>query len=405
MRFPFGFFARPPERETIVADRVAWRTAGALMLVAILFALITSPGGQRSVLDPRASSFRATPHGSLGLFLLLEELEVPTARRTTALVEGDPLPGALALLAPTEALSPAEVEALLDWVDRGGKLIYAAAPGDTVLAALGLVLDPVQSEASPGTRARYATPDEPHRFTAGVARVYAFRYAFADSSEGLSGEGLPLLRLDGGGAGLVLKRRGSGSILAWSDAGPLANHSLRTSGAAVVFARAAEEFAAAGGALHFDEFHHGFRGGGSPARAVAVFVRDTAAGRMSLQLGLAGVALLILLGRRFGAPHAPAAARRRSPLEHLHALAGAYQAGNARNRARHLILTGVARRLGRRPPAPGQEVDFLTRLGAQEAASREAAEAMLVEWRRDDRADLTTLARQADRLVMEARAS
>ena len=86
-------------------------------------------------------------------------------------------------------------------------------------------------------------------------------------------------------------------------------------------------------------------------------------------------------------------------------LAGAYRAGNARQRARHLLLVGVARRLGRRPPAPGEEVAFLSALSNSAIGAREAAGRLLEEWQRTDGSDLTLLAAQADHLVNETKAT
>ena len=390
-----------------MADRSEWRVVGALVVATALLALLLSPGGARSGLDPRPSSFRATPNGVLGLYLLLEELDIPVERRTSALVQGEPLPGALAILAPTQGFAPTEVDSLRRWLERGGRLLYAAQPGDTLLATLGLLLDDTFADSvDAGTAAGLATPVEGHPFAEDAEGTAEFRFAFADSSPAFdAAQATALLRFPDGQVGAVLVPVGNGVVMAWSDAAPLANRSVRSGSAALIFARAAREFTSAGGALEFDEFHHGFTGGGSPAAALAAFVRDTRAGRMSLQLALVGGGLLLLLGSRFGAPVPPPPPRRRSPLEHLNALAGAYRAGNARQRARHLLLVGVARRLGRRPPAPGEEVAFLSALSNSAIGAREAAGRLLEEWQRTDGSDLTLLAAQADHLVNETKAT
>jgi hypothetical protein len=390
-----------------MADRREWKIVGALLLLTAVLALLFSPSGARSGFDPRPSSYRATPNGVLGLYLLLEELEIPVGRRTSPLVGADTLPGSLALLAPTERLSPAEVDALLYWLDQGGRLLYAASWGDTLLSQLGLVLDPSFADSvvdAEGAAVAAAVPGAP--FTDQVGSVYGFQLAFADSSPAFGEDATaPLLRFPDGAIGAVLLRFGEGQVLAWSDPAPLANHSVRSGGGALLAARAAREFAAIGGRIHFDEYHHGFAGGGSPASALVSFFGGTRAGRMALQLTLIGSGLLFLLGSRFGAPHPAPPPRRRSPLEHLHALAGAYRAGNARNRARHLLLVGLARRVGLRPPASGEELDFLRRLAMARADPPAAAEALLAEWERGDAADLVALAKRADQLVMETKAT
>ncbi|MBV9773747.1 MAG: hypothetical protein JO040_07350, partial [Gemmatimonadetes bacterium] len=159
-----------------------------------------------------------------------------------------------------------------------------------------------------------------------------------------------------------------------------------------------------GTALRFDEYHHGFQGGGSAVGATLRFLRHAPLGRMALQLAAAGVGLLLLLGWRFGAPLPPPPVRRRSPLEHVEALAGAYRQAGARATARRLLVGGLARRLGRQGPRdPRGEGELLERLGTRLPVGREAAQAVQKEWSRGDEADLVVLARDMDRLLEEAK--
>lgn len=389
-----------------MADRSQWWLLALLLAAAALLTILFTPGESRSALDPRASSFRATPQGTLGLFLLLEELGVPVERRVSPLVQGTPLPGVLVILEPSEALSPSEIDALMRWVDDGGRLIYAAGADDPLLGALSLIVEPASGDTLGNLRLAAASARGNHPLLAGVETIHGFEFAFADSSRGLQRDGaVPLLRIDEQRLAAVLLRRGSGEILAWSDAAPLRNQSLRDGGgAALLFARGAAEFTTAvDGTIQFDEYHHGFRGGGSPASALASFLTDTPGGWMTLQLLLSGAALLLLLGSRFGEALPPAPARRRSPLEHLHALAQAYHAGGARNRARHLLLVGAARRLGRPPPAAGEEDRLLASLFDSGVVAANGQE--ISTRARDERPDLVTLAGQVDRLVAERKRS
>lgn len=389
-----------------MAERTQWGLIGGLLLLTALFALLLSPDGARSSLDPRASTFRATPNGTLALYLLLEELEVPVGRRLSPYVDGEPLPAAMAVVAPTQAASPAEVGALLEWVRDGGRLLYVASRGDTLLDALGLVLERAGRDSAASTAMWPTAATFPaHPLAEGMDSVAGFRQVFADSSAALAAAGATTLLRDARGRAAVLRwRLGEGAVVAWSDRAPLVNQWIEESGGAVLFARLARELAgdAGDGRIEFDEYHHGFTGDGSPAGALLGFVRDTPAGRMSLQLAVAGAGLLLLLGTRFGAPLPPARGRRRSPLEHLDALAAAYREGRARGRARHLLVAGLARRIGRRPPSPGAERQFLAALTAGATSRREAAEALLTAWDADGAsADLTNLARRADDLVTE----
>lgn len=387
-----------------MTDRSQWRLIALLLAAAVLLAIFFTPGENRSALDPRASSFRATPQGTLGLFLLLEELGIPVERRVSPLVQGTPLPGVLVILEPSEALSPSEIDALMRWVDEGGRLIYAAGVEDPLLGALGLIVEPASGDSLGTLRLASASAEGDHPLLAEVETIYGFEFAFADSSRGLQrGGAVPLLRMDEQRLAAVLLRRGSGEILAWSDAAPLRNQSLRDAGgAALLFARSVAEFSTdVGGAVEFDEYHHGFRGGGSPASALVSFMAETPAGWMTLQLLVSGAGLLLLLGSRFGEALPPAPGRRRSPLEHLHALAQAYGAGGARNRARHLLLVGAARRLGRPPATASDEERLLATLFDAELHAGIVDRDKVGTRGEDERRDLVMLAGQVDRLVTE----
>ena len=383
-------------RDTILA---------AIVIVLVIALALIAPGDQRGAADPRPTTFRNGPHGTRALYLALEELEIPVERRLSAYVDADSLAGPLVLLAPSESPTPAELRALARWIERGGTLFYAARAGDATLDTLGLVLQDLAPDSLSGwDRAAWegvvAAPRS-HRWTEGVQGVPGVRSAFADSSRALrSGGARPLLTAPGGQMVAAEIRRGLGRVVAWSDPAPLRNAALREHhDAAVLFTRAAAEV---GGSVRFDEYHHGYRGGGSPVAATLRFLRDTHLGHATLQLAAAGLGLLFLLGRRFGSPMQPAPARRRSPLEHVEALASAYRQAGARRTARRLVLAGLARRLRYPPPAEGAEADFLEYLAARLPAGRDAARALRAEWDRGARGSLTEFTRIADRLITQA---
>jgi hypothetical protein len=360
---------------------------------------LLAPGDvRRGYDDPRATSYRAGPHGALAAYLLLGELGHRVERRVHPLVSVERLPSTLILLTPAQRLSPRELDVLEEWVVEGGTLLYAAGPGDTLAVELGLVLDRAASAV--------ARRSGDHPYLEGTDSVIGFRRVFADSSRALAGKGaIALLRGAEGGVAAVVLPFGEGTVVAWSDAAPLTNGWLRTSGAALPFARIVADLTPPAERVVFDEFHHGFRGEGSPAQAVAAFVRERPAGRMTLQLLVVGLGLLWLAGRRLGSPYPPLPVRRRSPVEHLFALAEAYHRGGAHASARRLLVVGLARRFGRRPPAAGGEEAFLERLAAHPAAIQADARELLEEWRKGSTSDLVTMARLSDRLILEAKRS
>lgn len=382
--------------------RDAVLAAAITVLLAGVWLAVGPDGGERTPDTRKLTSFHASPNGARALFLTLRELGVPTSRRLTSWTDdGPPAGGAMALLAPDEAPTPDELAALHAWVASGGTLLYAARPGDPTLDTLGLEFRPLLPDTlSVLERAGWEgvpVRPRPHRWTEGLETTATARFVFADSSRALSGpDAATLLVTPDGGAAAVTFRVGEGRVVAWSDPALLSNRTLREGGRPLVFARAA---AAAGDSLVFDEYHQGYRAGGGPVEATLRFVRDTAPGRTALQLAVAGLGLLLLAGRRFGSPVEPRRGRRRSPLEHVDALSAAYRRAGARSVVRRRLVAGLARRLGRSRPAPGEEGAFLEALAARLPAGRAEARRLAEIWREGADADLTALAGAVDDLV------
>ncbi|HEX8209282.1 MAG TPA: DUF4350 domain-containing protein [Longimicrobium sp.] len=378
---------------------------GLLFLVVALLSTLATPRRQESA-DPRPSSFHSTQWGTRALHDLLGRLKMKTGRRLTPFADADSLSGTLVLLDPSEGVSPAELHSLAQWVRAGGTLIYVAGRRDDVADTLGLQLrdlegDTLRTWGSENVM-RPAVPVR-HAWTAGVVRVDGFRRTFAPRSPALARAGAARLLAVGERPVAATFPLGRGRVVAWSDPRPLVNDTLRGSGAAPVFARAAAELAQGGRTVYFDEYHHGYRGGGSAVAGTLRFLRDRPWGHAALQWFAAALGLLLLAGRRFGAPLAPAPALRRSPLEHVEALAGAYRQGGARRTARRLLLAGLARRMGRRPPREGAgERETLEKLTSF-ASAGPAAAALREEWKKGDAADLVALSRDVDRLLEEAK--
>jgi len=374
-----------------------------LILVAILVGVVlltllagggsgAGPGGS----DRRASTYLATPHGTRALRDVLVELKIPSDRRLQAYVDADSLAGPLVLLAPSANPSPGELHGLAAWVRGGGTLLYAAGMGeDEVGDSLGIattyIAGGVAGEGAVATA-------EPGPLTEGVTTVDGFRFGFESGTPGM--RNAKVLASSGGYPVVIDYRLGRGRVIAWADALPLTNTRLKSSHAAELFARTAVD-AAGGRTLWFDEYHHGFKSGGSVVRGTARFLASERAGHAALQVMAAILGVLLLVGRRFGRPLPSPPARRRSPLEHVEALAGAYRQAGARDTARRLLLAGMARRLGRRTPhTPAAEAELLRRLSSHPTAG-EAARVLEAEWRKGRSADLVALSRDVDRYLDE----
>lgn len=373
-----------------------------LAVLLVVLSILSEAAGRNAASDFRPSSYLSSPGGTAALFLAMEELGIEPARRLTPYVEADPLSGPLALLSPSEAPTPAELHALAEWVRAGGTLLYAARPEDPTLDTLGLRLKEIAPDSlSALQRQRWAGASAhpvPHLLTQEMRATHGFRFAL-EHPESTTVE--PLLKTDDGEIVAMQVRIGSGRVVVLGDAATLTNRAVEGSGVAPIFARAA---AAGGGRVVFDEYHHGFRSGGSATRATLRFLRDTRPGHMLAQLAVTALGLLLLAGARFGSPLPPPTARRRDPLEHVGALAEAYRRAGARRTGRRLLLRGLQRRLGRRTPAETddpQTIEALRRNLLPER--RDSAAALEREWAKGEQADLVALTRHMDQILLETR--
>jgi hypothetical protein len=386
-----------------------------LLLAILVLGLFASPRSNPDASDRRLTTYSVGDNGARALFLTLRRLGTPVAPRRLPYVT-DSLPHAMAVLAPTEDASPGEMKTLGKWLEAGGTMIFIAPDGVTEadrdppnpwLDSLGLVLESTRGDSIPAilqtTMEGVSAAPAGAAPVAGIPEVEGFRWVFADSSRAVRRGAARLLRVEDGRAAAVEIRRGKGRVIAISDARPFTNGELRESGAALAFARFASMATAGGRTLAFDEYHHGHREGRTLNGSILRFLVERPLGNAILQLAGVGILLLLFHARRFGSPLPDPRARRRSPLEHVEALAGAYRQAGAKRTARRLLVAGLARRLGRRPPrddAAGAEL--LDRLSAHPNAGPAATSAR-AEWGKERDADLVSLTRDVDRILEQLR--
>jgi hypothetical protein len=362
---------------------------GLLAFVGVAVLLILPPDA-RLVVDERLTTHRPTPDGASALFETLEELGLTVARRLTPLAGADPLQGPLAILAPTEPLSPAEVRAVVEWVEGGGRLILADRPGSPLAAALEL---PVQR--FPATVA--LVPGADHPWVRDLTSAGPALRVFADTVREVGRVSAALLvGEEGAEPAVVLVQRGAGQILAISDPGLLSNGRISGSGLAPLLARVASDWTLQGSPLWFDEYHHGYRGGSLRA-GLWGFLTGHPAGQATLYLSLVALLALASAATRLGSPRVRVENAARSPLEHVAALGEAYRQARADGLARRRLVAGFARRIGRERPRPGEEGAFLTRIQGRVPAGGEAVALVAEGWR--DEVTVLELARRIDRAV------
>jgi len=97
--------------------------------------------------------------------------------------------------------------------------------------------------------------------------------------------------------------------------------------------------------LVFDEYHQGYGEQPGTMRGIFAYLGRTGSGHLVLQLAAAGLVLLLAIGPRLLPPRAVDRIERRSPLEHVDALARAYRAVGATRTATSRLVHGVRRRV------------------------------------------------------------
>ena len=168
---------------------------------------------------------------------------------------------------------------------------------------------------------------------------------------------------------------GRGRVVVISDPDFLRNDVLRVCswGVDVVAVRMLEYLSDAGAVrrdrIVFDEYHQGYGPHPGTFRAIAMYLARAPSGHVLVQALVAGLVLLLALGPRALPPRDTERVERRSPLEHVSALANAYARVGATRTATVRLLRGVRRRVERAArdfggrAAEASDEDFLEAAG------------------------------------------
>jgi hypothetical protein len=363
---------------------------GILALLAAAVTLLTPRASVVPAFEPR-STFLAGPTGARGLADALTRLGVPVVRMRhplRRLGERIPAPGdtasarLVAVLDPMQPLDAFDARELAAWVGRGGQVLIAGQGGAEAMRCFGFTTvfrgDSIAAAppgVRPGPRAAYVSVvlaptgervavDSVEAAAGVVVRCGAPRLLARDTLLLTSGNRLVAVRLRfaGGGAATLV-----------SDGRLFANRSLRETDAGVeMLALLADRSRA----VYVDEYHQGFRQGGSLGAEVLAWSRRSPWGWVAWQLAAVGLLALLASAIRFG-PAVPVIERkRRSPLEHVRALATALAAARGHDVAVRLMVRGLRRRLSQDVRPERQPIDdWLAALGDRVRTPRARAAA------------------------------
>ena len=136
-----------------------------------------------------------------------------------------------------------------------------------------------------------------------------------------------------------------GAVVAIADPTFLRNDVLRKTAGAVLAVRVFESVdSARRSRVVFDEYHQGYGKETSDLDVLEEALFETTWGRAAVQIAVAGLLYLLVIGVRPIAPMSRARFERRSPLEHVGALSRAYEAIGATGLAAQRLVRGVRRR-------------------------------------------------------------
>jgi len=338
------------------------------VLLAVTVGVVLLFGGepeQESSLDLRPSTLRSGPDGGKAVYDVLTRLGVPTERRRRPLFDlnRDPRhrPAVLAVLDPFLDLEAAEVEQVARFVRAGGAVVAAGSGGGitrcvgwvTANAARLLRVDsfPVQ----PPTPGLDLPPVADYLRPPGVAGETDARRRMrggdieTNECETLVSIGRDtLLRLrNGRPAALRLRYRGGGSVALVADVGYFRNRTWRTTDAPLFVAPLLVPDSTRPGLVVWDEYHQGFGEEASVTGVLVTWLKSTPIGWALLQLAAVVLVALGVAAVRFGPPRSVIERRRRSPLEHVEALAAGLEGAGGVDTAVGLTVSGLRRRLGR----------------------------------------------------------
>jgi hypothetical protein len=325
-------------------------------------------GGGTPDFDFRASAFLSGPRGSSASYEVLARLRMPVERRRTPLFDlardERHRPAVLVVLDPPVDLAAAELAQVVRFV-RGGGTVVAAGGGGGIARCVGwgtanarrFVMTDSFPVTAPG-RGRGTSLDLPPvadylkpRGGPGGADEARRRWRGGEVEEnecetlGFVAQDTLLRLNDGQPAVLRLEAPGGGGVTLIGDVGYFRNKTWRTT--------RVPEFIAPllvptrRGRVVWDEYHQGFGKERSLLGVLAGWLAGTPGGRALLQLAAVVLVGLAAGAVRFGPARPVLERRRRSPLEHLEALAAGLEGSAGVDTSIGLTVAGLRRRLGR----------------------------------------------------------
>ena len=412
-----------PARGDWLAQALRPRVVLSLLAVVMVIAVILTPDTGSGALDLRLTTYSAGPASAKGLYEVAHRLGWPTARRLVPFREPLDSNAVYAVLGGPEPVTAGETHALLEAVRHGAGLVYVVENGSALGDSLPLRHStdggPVGGLASADTAACPArTFENTLVWLRNSVRLFYLRDSLdaadsvrparvaSDTAVFLSVHPTNRRHLH---PAIVGYPWGRGRVVAVADPDALRNNVVRDCKAGIgPRIIAAIDYASAGQRppLVFDEYHEGYGAHAGIWEPTTRFLGRHPVGHAILQLLAGGLVLILAFGVRALAPRTVPRVERRSALEHVDALAQAYERIDATQTAVARLVRGLRRRHDRggwslRTQAAGGDADdrFLGAVAASRPAlAGDVKQILAAEHRTLQPAELLEVAAAVDRI-------
>ncbi|MGO9642148.1 MAG: DUF4350 domain-containing protein [Candidatus Acidiferrales bacterium] len=302
------------------SDRKLLLITGFVLLGLVISLVSLAPGSEEGNEPPFPSSYLAGPSDALAAYELLERLHFDIQRwnRPPNELPSDCDNCVLILADPMGAPAPEEKQALLTFVQGGGRVLFTGRDLFSFFDANSAALEPQPLDA----RVQEYAANLPSIFSRDAPRITLRPEALWAQSQSPA---IPLYgELDS--PAVVVRPVGSGRILWWAGATPLTNSAIRSNQNMNLFLDSATSPSSDSGEpprIFWDEYYHGER------NSLWAYVAETPLPWGILQLAVLGLVVFFTLGRRSGPIFLPAKTSRLAPLEFVDTLGGLYERARA----------------------------------------------------------------------------
>lgn len=359
------------------------------LLVILVVTAILSPIGDDATGRFLSTRSRAS-NGSHGLRAILDRLGWHTSERLTPYLGALDTTATYVMVSTPVAPSAHEIHTLLEAVRQGANAIVVPSRGSVLADSIGIRTSVVGFLSfRPTSDSLFGSYDKADtlREAFGVPSARGF-HQFLEATPATDSDSVgmwpsratTLLSVEQKGPKpeIAILPVGRGRVVAIADPTFLRNDVLRRTAGAVLAVRVLESLdPQQRSTIVFDEYHQGYGDTTKQMDVLEYALFGTPWGRALVQLGVAGLLYLLVIGVRPIPPVSRARYERRSPLEHVGALSRAYEAIGATHLAVQRLVRGVRRRhplgttaqlsddaylalLRARMPTLGPDVEILT---------------------------------------------